>query len=111
MVVMVTSKTAGAARSEARARQPPVKGYALIHLAAQVVWRPVAATVWRVSPPPATRFMHCRADTRSRTASFRLAVLSDLHIDRRADADSWVLAKTAFKAVAEERRRARPGHR
>jgi 3',5'-cyclic AMP phosphodiesterase CpdA len=35
--------------------------------------------------------------------SFRLAVLSDLHVDSRADADSWALAKTAFEAVAEER--------
>lgn len=100
---MVTSKTAGAARSEARARQPPVKGYALIHLAAQVVWRPVAATAWRLSRPPATRFMHLvGADTRSRTVSFRLAVLSDLHIDRRADADSWELAKAAFEAALAE---------
>ncbi len=32
--------------------------------------------------------------------SFRLAVLSDLHIDREADRDSWELAAEAFAAVA-----------
>jgi predicted phosphodiesterase len=34
--------------------------------------------------------------------SFRLAVLSDLHIDRDAESESWDLAKAAFDAVAEE---------
>lgn len=38
--------------------------------------------------------------------SFRLAVLSDLHIDRDADRDSWELAKEAFAAVA----RYKPDH-
>lgn len=38
--------------------------------------------------------------------TFRLAVLSDLHLDRQADCDSWDLAKSAFAAV----QRAKPDH-
>lgn len=35
--------------------------------------------------------------------SFRLAVLSDLHIDCEADDESWELAKEAFAAVARQK--------